>query len=93
MTRVWLVLAGGGCSEVSGGWQRSPEPRHPDETQLRHPGDPGPWHTLDHGSRHPGKAAHQNSAARSNPEHRCNREKRLEIRRDRGVLQTKTGAA
>ena len=93
MTRVGLVMAGGGRSEVSGGWQRSPEPRHPDETELRHPGYPGPWHTLDHGAWHPGNAAHEDSTARADTEHGCNREARLVIRRRLGTLQTKTGAA
>ena len=84
VTRVGLVMAGGGRSEVSGGWQRSPEPRHPDETELRHPGDPGPWDTLDHGAWHPGNAAHEDSTARADTEHGCNREKRLVIRRKMG---------
>ena len=77
------MLAGGGCAEVSGGWQRSPEPRHPDEAELRHPRDPGARHPLDHGPRHPGNAAHEDSAAWADTEHGCNREERLVIMRER----------
>ena len=75
MTGVLLVLAG---SEVRGGRQRSPEPRHPDEAQLRHARharDPGPGDPLDHGPRHPGQPAHQHSSTGADPEHRCNRER------------------